>query len=302
MSHLSGRSWRFRCRLSSVSDLSLTMRLMHLLVLMSMLEGGAISTIITNQGHCCVRLLSVRRRYGEPNTDVAYRRGPPHLMHKGNLYTRKEHQDNTRAYSKASIIWQFGDEYARTVNGQQKKYWRCGLRDRTTILVMSDNSSSGLRHLKKNHGIDKDRQRQTSQITVILRLSDFSICGFWEKPLHPTVPDFSQAPRHPQSAVHLLLEHTVALDLFSTRIIFCSSVHSSYSFHCCPQVLIRLMTLAFNLGLTYRLSHGCSRALISDVFATHPKSSCQLAQPGHYIISSLLSLVDSFDAPARQSR
>jgi hypothetical protein len=98
----------------------------------------------------------------EPNTDVAYRRGPPHLMHKGNLHTRKEHQDNTRAYSKASIIWQFGDEYARTVNGQQKKYWRCGLCDRTTILVMSDNSSSGLRHLKKNHKIDKDGQRQTS--------------------------------------------------------------------------------------------------------------------------------------------
>jgi hypothetical protein len=64
---------------------------------------------------------------------------------------------------------------------------------------------------------------------------------------------FSQAPRHPQSAVHLLLEHTVALDLFSTRIIFYSSVHSSYSFDCCPQVLIRLMTLAFNLGLTLPL-------------------------------------------------
>jgi hypothetical protein len=77
--------------------------------------------------------------------------------------------------------------------------------------------------------------------------------GFWEKPLHPTVPDFSQAPRHPQSAVHLLLEHIVALDLFSTRISFCSSVHSSYSFHCCPQVLSRLMTLAFNLGLTLPL-------------------------------------------------
>ena len=118
---------------------------------------------------------------GEPNTNVAYRRGPPHLMHKGNLYTRKEHQDNTRAYSKASIIWQFGDEYARTVNGQQKKYWRCGLRDRTTILVMSDNSSSGLRHLKKNHGIDKDRQRQTSQTTAFR----FFNLGFLGKALTP---------------------------------------------------------------------------------------------------------------------
>lgn len=102
----------------------------------------------------------------EFDTEVAYRRGPPQLTHKGNLYTRKEHQDNTRAYTKASIIWQFGDECARTVNGQQKKYWRCGLCNRTTILVMTDNSSSGLRHLKKNHKIDKDGQRQTSQTMV----------------------------------------------------------------------------------------------------------------------------------------
>ena len=102
----------------------------------------------------------------EPDTEIAYRRGPPQLTHKGNLYTRKEHQDNTRAYSKASIIWQFGDEYARTVNGHRKKYWRCGLCNRTTMLVMTDNSSSGLRHLKENHKIDKDGQRQASQTRV----------------------------------------------------------------------------------------------------------------------------------------
>jgi hypothetical protein len=50
---------------------------------------------------------------------------------------------------------------------------------------MSDNSSSGLRHLKKNHKIDKDGQRQTSQTTVILRLSDFSIWGFGKSPYTP---------------------------------------------------------------------------------------------------------------------
>src|SRR3954470_10891529 len=81
-------------------------------------------------------------------------------------YSGKEHQDNTRAYSKASIIWQFGDEYERTINGHRKKYWRCGLCNRTTILVMNDNSSSGLRHLKKRHKIDKDGQRQTSQTSI----------------------------------------------------------------------------------------------------------------------------------------
>ena len=101
-----------------------------------------------------------------PNTEVAYKQGPPQLTYRGNLFTRKEHQDNTRAYSKPSIIWQFGDEYARTVDGHQKKYWRCGLCNKTTMLVMTDNLSSGLRHLKKKHKIDKDGQKQTSQTTA----------------------------------------------------------------------------------------------------------------------------------------
>src|SRR4051794_11394063 len=34
------------------------------------------------------------------------------------------------------------------------------------MLVMTDNSSSGLRHLKENHKIDKDGQRQASQTRV----------------------------------------------------------------------------------------------------------------------------------------
>lgn len=88
------------------------------------------------------------------------------LTHKGNVYTRKKHQDNTRACSKASIIWEFGDEYERTVEGHQRKYWRCGLCKRTTLLVMTDNSSSGLRHLKKKHKIDKDGKQTWSQSTI----------------------------------------------------------------------------------------------------------------------------------------
>jgi hypothetical protein len=97
-----------------------------------------------------------------PDTSFAYKRGPPQLTHKCNLYTRKEHQDNTRAYLKASIIWQFGDEYTRTANGHQRKYWRYGLCKKTTLLVITDNSNSGLRHLKKSHNINKDGQKKTS--------------------------------------------------------------------------------------------------------------------------------------------
>src|SRR5207248_9104451 len=61
----------------------------------------------------------------------------------------------------------------------------------------------------------------------------------------------------------------------------CSSVHSSYSFHCCPQVLIRSKTLASNLELTLPLVHGCSRALISDVFTANPESSCAAGSSHH---------------------
>jgi hypothetical protein len=47
------------------------------------------------------------------------------------------------------------------------KYWRCGLCARTTMLAMTDNSTIGLRHLRKKHGIDEDGQRiNTKQSTI----------------------------------------------------------------------------------------------------------------------------------------
>ena len=93
------------------------------------------------------------------NTLRAYKRGPERLMHKGDLYTRKQHQDATRAFTKSSIIWKFGDEYEKGGNSRQRvKSWRCELCNKTTLLVMTDNSSSGLRHLKNKHNIDKNRK------------------------------------------------------------------------------------------------------------------------------------------------
>jgi hypothetical protein len=59
------------------------------------------------------------------------------------------HEYNQRAFTKPSVIWQRGDEYKR-IGGYRTKYWLCGLCARTTVLTMTDNSTTGLRHLKKN--------------------------------------------------------------------------------------------------------------------------------------------------------
>jgi hypothetical protein len=67
------------------------------------------------------------------------------FAHKGKQYIRKQHDDNERAFTKSSTIWQLGDEYEKLGNGHQKKNWRCGLcSTKTTMLAMKDSSSAGL--------------------------------------------------------------------------------------------------------------------------------------------------------------
>ena len=64
---------------------------------------------------------------------------------RGRQYMWKHHEDNYRAFTKPSIIWQFGDEYRRIGSGQGTRYWRCGLCKTTILLTITDNSSTSLR-------------------------------------------------------------------------------------------------------------------------------------------------------------
>lgn len=57
---------------------------------------------------------------------AAYKRGSLQVVHKGNQYIWKEHEDNESAFTESSIIWRLGDEYERVGNNCLKKYRRCG--------------------------------------------------------------------------------------------------------------------------------------------------------------------------------
>jgi hypothetical protein len=103
----------------------------------------------------------------DPDVAAAYNRGPDRVVHKGKQYLWRKHRDNTRAFSQPSVIWFLGDEYERTGNSRQKRFWRCGRCKGTTMLACGGGSSSGLRHLKKKHRIDKQgQQTATKQRTI----------------------------------------------------------------------------------------------------------------------------------------
>ena len=44
---------------------------------------------------------------------AAYTRGPAQILYKGKHFDWRQHEDNTRAFVKASVIWELGDEYER---------------------------------------------------------------------------------------------------------------------------------------------------------------------------------------------
>ena len=54
---------------------------------------------------------------------AAYKPGPQRLTYKGKQYIWKHHEDNCRAFTKPSVIWQLGDEYRRTGSDQETRYW-----------------------------------------------------------------------------------------------------------------------------------------------------------------------------------
>ena len=105
---------------------------------------------------------------------AAYKRGPQQVVYKGNQFIWKEHDDNESAFTKSSIIWRLGDEHERVGNNCVKKYWRCGLCKKTTLLAMKNTSRSGIKDKKKKkkkkkqHKIGKQGQRiRISQTTLL---------------------------------------------------------------------------------------------------------------------------------------
>jgi hypothetical protein len=103
----------------------------------------------------------------DPEVAAAYSRRPDYVVHKGKTYQWQQHTDHTRAFCKPSVIWDLGDEYGRMENSRQRRFWRCGICKKNTLLACENSSSSGLRHLKKKHKIDKNGQRIiTSQKTI----------------------------------------------------------------------------------------------------------------------------------------
>ena len=88
-----------------------------------------------------------------PDVLTARKPGPAHLVHKGKHYDWRPHEDNYRAYTKPSIIWQLGDEYGKRGNSHRKQYWRCGVCRNHTVLAIEEGSSSRLRSLKKQQEI-----------------------------------------------------------------------------------------------------------------------------------------------------
>src|SRR5947209_19682317 len=70
---------------------------------------------------------------------AAYKPGPQRLTYKGKQYIWKYHEDNCRAFTKPSVIWQLGDEYRGTGSDQETS---CGLCKTTTLLAMTDAMSA----------------------------------------------------------------------------------------------------------------------------------------------------------------
>ena len=61
---------------------------------------------------------------------------------KGKQYVWEQHEDNQRAFTTPSVIWQLGDQYEKIGSGYQRKYWRCGLCTNTKMLAMNVESFS----------------------------------------------------------------------------------------------------------------------------------------------------------------
>ena len=77
---------------------------------------------------------------------------PERVLHKYKEYTRRP---GIRAAETPSIIWYLGEEYKRN----KRKFWRCGICKKNKILAIDKGTSSALRHLRKDHMINKKGRR-----------------------------------------------------------------------------------------------------------------------------------------------
>jgi hypothetical protein len=77
---------------------------------------------------------------------------PEQVIHKYREYLR---HPGIRAAETPSVIWSVGEEYRRN----KKKYWRCGICKKTKMLAIDKGTTSALRHLRRDHKIDKKGRR-----------------------------------------------------------------------------------------------------------------------------------------------
>jgi hypothetical protein len=77
---------------------------------------------------------------------------PDRIVVKGKEYL---HHPGLRAANEPSVIWRLGEEYKRN----KQKFWRCGICNKNKMLAIKGGTSSALRHLKKDHNLDKQGKR-----------------------------------------------------------------------------------------------------------------------------------------------
>ena len=84
----------------------------------------------------------------DPAITARVRPGPERAVYNHREYIR---HPGIRATQDPSVIWNLGEEYERN----HKRFWRCRICKKTKMLVIQKETSSALRHLKKDHKIDK---------------------------------------------------------------------------------------------------------------------------------------------------
>lgn len=101
----------------------------------------------------------------DPEVAAAYIRGPDRVLCKGKQYLWHNHRDNIRAFRKPSVIWLLDGEYERGGDGFRKKFWRCGICKKTTMLACdvgigfwpSPSKEEGTKLTNKGNGLRRDR-------------------------------------------------------------------------------------------------------------------------------------------------
>ena len=97
----------------------------------------------------------------DPAITASVRPGPERAVYNHREYIR---HPRIRATQDPSVIWDLREEYERN----HKRFWRCGICKKTKMLVIQKGTSSALRHLKKDHKINKQGRRiRTDQMIIV---------------------------------------------------------------------------------------------------------------------------------------